>query len=125
MPAITPADLALPATTEGSREVAGRVAAARAIQAERFATSGSVATRTNAMCSAQLLDEVAAPDAEGRLLLQQAAERLALTARGYHRTLKVARTIADLDGDPLVSRRHIAEALGYRRETMDQARFAA
>ena len=62
-----------------------------------------------------LLEEIAAPDAEGRALLTQAAERMKLTARGYHRVLRVARTLADLEGAESVRRVHIAEALSYRR----------
>ena len=61
------------------------------------------------------LDEVAAPDPAGRTLLQRAAERLMLSARGYHRVLRVARTLADLEGAATVARHHIAEALSYRR----------
>ena len=63
----------------------------------------------------RLLEEVAAPDAEGRRLLTEAAERMKLAARGYHRVLKVARTLADLDSAESVRRIHIAEALSYRR----------
>ena len=71
--------------------------------------------RTNAEADGALLDEVAAPEPAGRALLQRAAERLRLSARGYHRVLRVARTLADLDGAAGVARRHIAEALSYRR----------
>ena len=63
-----------------------------------------------------LLDEVATPEPAGRALLARAAERLRLSARGYHRVLRVARTLADLEGAPIVARRHIAEALSYRRQ---------
>ncbi len=71
--------------------------------------------RTNAEADGALLERVAAPDAEGRRLLTEAAERMKLTARGYHRVLKVARTLADLDAAESVRRIHIAEALSYRR----------
>lgn len=71
--------------------------------------------RTNAEADGELLESVAAPDAAGRQLLTDAATRMKLTARGYHRVLRVARTLADLDGAPHVTRIHIAEALGYRR----------
>ena len=62
-----------------------------------------------------MLEAVAAPDAEGRALLNTAAERLKLSARGYHRVLRVARTLADLEKSERVRRLHIAEALSYRR----------
>lgn len=70
---------------------------------------------TNAEADGELLEKVAAPDAPGRALLTQAAEKLKLSARGYHRVLRVARTLADLDGGGNVTRLHVAEALSYRR----------
>jgi magnesium chelatase family protein len=116
VPAVKPADLALPPPAEGSAEVARRVAAARAIQQERYrALPAERRIRTNAEADGALLDEVAAPDADGRRLLLDAAERLRLSARGYHRVLRVARTLADLDASTGVRRLHIAEALSYRR----------
>jgi magnesium chelatase family protein len=111
VPPVAFTDLSLPAPAEGSAAVAARVAAARAIQARRF--EGSEA-RTNADAEGRLLDEIAAPDTEGAALLARAADRLKLTARGYHRILRVARTIADLDASETVRRPHLAEALGYR-----------
>ncbi|MBW7946003.1 MAG: ATP-binding protein, partial [Sphingomonadaceae bacterium] len=63
----------------------------------------------------KLLDTVATPDDAGRTLLMQAAESMRLTARGYHRVLRVARTLADLAGAETIARIHVAEALGYRR----------
>ncbi len=114
VPAVSPADLALPPPAKGSADVAARVAAARAVQRARY---GAIANgpRTNAEADGTLLEEVAAPDAEGRKLLTDAAERMRLTARGYHRVLRVARTLADLEGAPQVRRIHLAEALAYRR----------
>lgn len=109
VPAVTPADLALPPSQEGTAEVATRVARARAVQLER---NGG---RTNAELSQDMLDHVAAPDKEGQTLLIQAAETLGLTARGYHRVLKVARTLADLAGSENIHRLHIAESLSHRR----------
>jgi magnesium chelatase family protein len=106
------ADLTRAADGEPSATVAARVAAARALQRERY--EGHHA-RTNAEADGKLLEEVARPEPDGRALLEQAAERLRLTARGYHRTLRVARTIADLGGAATVRRVHVAEALGYRR----------
>jgi magnesium chelatase family protein len=70
---------------------------------------------TNAVADGELLDRVATPDAAGAALLAEAAERLRLSARGYHRVLRVARTLADLDAADGVRRIHVAEALSYRR----------
>jgi len=112
VPAVNPADLSLPPPAEGSAEVAARVAVARAIQAERYA---GLPIRTNAEADGELLERVASPDAAGRALLTEAAERMRLSARGYHRVLRVARTLADLDGGGPILRLHIAEALSTRR----------
>ena len=112
VPAVSPADLALPPPREGSREVAPRVAAAREIQAARHAGKG---IRSNAEADGQLLDEVATPDPQGARLLADAAARFKLSARGYHRVLRVARTLADLEASASVRRVHVAEALSYRR----------
>ena len=116
VPAMSPANLALPPAAESSAAVASRVATARARQAKRFsAASAERRIRTNAEADGALLDEIAAPEPAGRALLARAAERLQLSARGYHRVLRVGRTLADLEGAPIVTRRHIAEALSYRR----------
>ena len=105
-------DLALPPPAEGSAQVAARVARAREIQRKRYDGKN---IRTNAEVEGELLDRVAAPDKAGVALLSDAAEAMRLTARGYHRVLRVARTIADLAGSEIVSRVHVAEALSYRR----------
>ena len=99
VPAVSAADLVLPAASEGSAEVRARVAAARRIQLERLAALRHPRARTNADCDGSLLEELAAPDQAGRTLLREAADALSLSARGYHRTLRVARTLADLDGE--------------------------
>lgn len=121
VPAVNPADLSLPPPAEGSAEVAARIAAARAVQTARYAAyaDGERPVRLNAHADGAVLEEAAAPDAEGQALLTKAAGELKLSARGYHRVLRVARTIADLEGGEAaagpVRRRHIAEALAYRR----------
>ncbi|SDY22002.1 YifB family Mg chelatase-like AAA ATPase [Citreimonas salinaria] len=112
VPPVVFTDLNLPPPTEGSAEIAARVAAARARQTARF--EGVAGVRTNADAEGQLLEEIAPLDAEGRDLLSRAADRFGLSARGYHRVLRVARTIADLDGADAIARHHLAEALGYR-----------
>ncbi|RDC74844.1 ATP-binding protein [Rhodovulum sp. 12E13] len=112
VPPVPFTDLDLPAPPEGSAQIAARVATAREVQAGRF--EGHDHARCNADAEGALLDEIATPDTEGRDLLQKAAERFGLSARGYHRVLRVARTIADLDGAEAVGRAHVAEAVGFR-----------
>jgi magnesium chelatase family protein len=116
VPAVSAADLTLPPPAEGSAEVAARVAAARAKQIARYAGVGvDRPIRTNAEADGKLLEEVAALDEGGRKLLAAAVDKMKLSARGYHRVLRVARTIADLAGAPNIARLHVAEALSYRR----------
>jgi magnesium chelatase family protein len=147
VPPVSAADLALPPPAEGTADIAARVAAARAVQRERLGefdrkgkllaieadqTAGLLADRArdwskprcNADTDGALLAAIAEPDAEGRALLTRAAERLGLSARAWHRTLRVARTLADLDGSGSVRRLHIAEALSYRRPQPRQAMAA-
>jgi len=116
VPAVKPADLSLPPPAEGSAQVAARIAAARKVQTARYsALPEDRRIRTNAEADGTLLDEVATPEPEGKKLLLDAADRLRLSARGYHRVMRVARTLADLDTSTSVRRIHVAEALGYRR----------
>ena len=124
VPAVSAADLVLPAAVEGSEQVRARVTAARDRQRARFASLGVKGARTNADCSGQVLEQIAMPDESGVALLRQASDKLQLSARGFHRTLKVARTLADLDALEKVSRAHIAEALSYRAEVLRQSRAA-
>jgi magnesium chelatase family protein len=114
VPAVTAADLILPPPAEGSREVADRVARARNLQIERYAAVGLPHLRTNATAHGTALEDVARPDTGGLALLRDAADAMRITARGYHRVLRVARTLADLEGAARVGRVHIAEALSYR-----------
>jgi len=117
VPPVSASDLALPPPSEGTAAIAKRVAAARKRQMARYAALPEAhRIRTNAEADGALLDEAATPDADGRALLVRAAERLRLSARGYHRVMRVARTLADLEGAAIVGRRHIAEALSYRRQ---------
>jgi len=110
--AVSAADLTLPPPAEGSAEVAARVAAARRRQTARLEGTGM---RSNAELDGKALEEQATPDEAGRKLLAQAADAMRLSARGYTRMLRVARTIADLAGAQTVGRIHVAEALSYRR----------
>lgn len=112
-------ELDLPASGDSSAVVAARVATARSVQGARFA--GYEGLRVNADAEGALLEEIATPDAEGRALLTRAADRFGLTARGYHRLLRVARTIADLDGVEGVRAPHMAEAISYRLMGMADA----
>jgi len=110
--AVRPADLALPPAAEGTAAIAARVAAARRIQSDRYQGQP---IRTNAEADGDVLSQIATPDAAGQRLLAEAAERMHLSARGWHRVLRVARTLADLAGLDQIGRLQIAEALSYRR----------
>src|SRR5664279_3279199 len=124
VPAVTADDLILPPPSEGSREVAARVARARDIQVERDACLGLENVRTNAQAHGPVLEDIARADGTGLGLLRDAAESMRLSARGNHRVLRVARTLADLDGAEKVGRVHLAEALSYRA-LADEVRRAA
>ncbi|RFB79255.1 YifB family Mg chelatase-like AAA ATPase [Methylovirgula sp. 4M-Z18] len=114
VPAVSAADLTLPPSAERSVDVAARVASARRKQAARYDALGLRPGTTNATVPSSVLDEVAALDSSGLSLVRDAAERMRLSARGYHRVLKLARTLADLDDAEKVGRLHLAEALSYR-----------
>jgi magnesium chelatase family protein len=114
VPAVTASDLIGRSSAEASASVAQRVERARQIQAERYAALGIQGVTTNATCPTALIEEVAAADASGLALLRDASEKLGFSARAYHRVLKVARTLADMEGAEAVKRIHLAEAISYR-----------
>ncbi len=116
LPAVKASDLTLPPPKESSADAAARVLMARQIQQARFASLGKPGLRLNAEADGALLEEIATPDAAGLKLLREAADHMNLSARGYHRVLRVARTLADLDAATAVSRLHVAEALSYRQK---------
>jgi len=115
VPPVTAADLALPAPPEGTAEAAARVAQARGAQAERAAAGGEGAAILNSRADGDWLETIAGLDAPSKALLTRAAEAGGLTARSWTRTVRLARTIADLEGSDAVRRVHVAEALIYRR----------
>ena len=114
VPPVTAADLGLP-PAEGTAQAAARVAAARQAQEARATEADASGATLNARIEGGVLERIAAPDEPGRALLTRAAEAHGLSARGWTRTLRLARTIADLDGSAAVRRIHVAEALIYRR----------
>jgi len=114
VPSVSASDLIRPMAAEKSAVVAARVSDARALQHERFVAAGLPAITCNARCSTSLIEKIAEADSGGLQLLRDAAERMKFSARGYHRILKVARTLADLDGVSAVGRIHLAEAISYR-----------
>jgi magnesium chelatase family protein len=114
VPALAASDLIRPAPSETSADVKERVGAARALQARRYQGLGASRVRSNAQAGADLIETVATPERAGMRLLEDAATSMQLTARGYHRVLKLARTLADLDAAETVARIHVAEALAYR-----------
>ena len=115
VPPVRYTDLNLPDSGDSTETVAARVATALAVQQNRY--EGRADMRTNADAAGEALEEIAAPDSEGRDLLVRVAEKFSLTARGYHRVMQVARTIADLDGSADVRQPHIAEAVSFRLVT--------
>jgi magnesium chelatase family protein len=114
VPSVSAADLIRPTAAESSETVAKRVARARMLQRDRFIAAGLPDITCNARCSTALVEKIAEPDAAGLQLLRDAADKMKFSARGYHRILKVARTLADLDESAKVGRIHLAEAISYR-----------
>ena len=114
VPAVSAGDLLRPVQAETSEIVARRVARARELQRDRFVALGAPGVGCNARCSTALIETIAGPDPGGLQLLRDAADKMKFSARGYHRILKVARTLADLDESSSVGRIHIAEAISYR-----------
>ena len=108
VPDVPQEEMAGASTGEPSEAIRARVASARERQLKRQ-------DRPNATLGTRDVDRHRAPDAQGATLLKQAISRLGLSARGYHRVLKVARTIADLAGEHAVAAAHVAEAIQYRR----------
>ncbi len=116
LPSVRVSDLTLPPSKDTSSDVAKRVAQARDIQTDRFTSLGLSHLRSNAQADGRLLEDITRTDDSGQSLLRDAAEAMNLSARGYHRVLRVARTIADLAGRSDVSRIDIAEAISYRQQ---------
>ena len=119
VPPVSFTDLSLPSAGERSGTVADRVARARAVQEARFRDRPRL--RSNADAAGELLEEIATPDAEGHELLTRVADRFGLSARGYHRVLRVARTIADLAGEEQVRKPHVGEAVSFRLSSLSAA----
>jgi magnesium chelatase family protein len=117
---VTPVETAALSETsagEDSATIRARVQKAREIQAHRFGTIPNI--HTNSQMPPKLVEEICRLDEPSRRLLENAANRLQLSARAYHRILRVARTIADLDGSEAIKAQHLAEAITYR--TLDRA----
>ncbi len=117
--AVSPNDLTAMHSGETSEIVRARVQNARDIQQARFnELAPNTGILVNAHADGELLAKIAQPDAVGKALLEQAVDRMRLSARGYHRVLRVARTLADLEGVSGISSSHIAEAISYRRVSL-------
>lgn len=117
VPAVKPRDLALPPATEGTSEVRARVETVRELQTTRLREQGALPEfKCNADIDGDLLMKIADPDGPGKTLLMEAADRFGLSARAYHRVIRVARTLADMEAKTAVGRIHIAEALSFRKQ---------
>jgi magnesium chelatase family protein len=115
VPAVSAQDLTLPPPQEGSIEVAKRVERARQVQAKRYHRTPF---KLNSDLNGQFLEETSPLDSDSKQLLSQAADKLKLSARGYHRVIRVARTLADLEESEYLRSWHIAEALNYRAQAL-------
>ena len=115
VPRLKTEDMFTPPTGESSEAIRGRVEQARERQHQRY---GSV--QTNSALGPALIETACKLDAEGLALVKQAVDRMGFSTRAYHKTLKVARTIADLEGEEVILPRHVAEAVHYR--VLDRAR---
>lgn len=113
VPRVAYRDLDADAIGERSETIAARVRAAREVQRLRFGAKSKI--RHNADASGEMLKQIAPLDSEGRDFLNLAADHWGFSARGYHRVLRVARTIADLDGEKKISKTHVCEAVNYRQ----------
>ena len=118
VPAVKAKDLVLPEPKETSADVRERVLNARDRQSKRFKKLGFENIRTNSECGNHILEKVTKINEMGQTLLEKAIHSRNLSARGYHRILKVSRTLADLDNQEEVGHEHIAEALGFRGEVL-------
>jgi len=114
VPALSASELMRPGLPEASHQVAARVSAARQRQHQRFSLLGLPHIRTNGRCPAALVEKLAQLDRKANGLLRQVTDRMRLSARAYHRILKVALTLADLDHSDQIGRQHLAEAISYR-----------
>lgn len=115
VPAVSPWDLAGAKRGETSATIRSRVIAARKIQADRLTAAGETSICTNARLKGKLLEDLCVMDPEAETLLITFADQNKLSARAYHRTLRLARTIADLQNESKIRKLHIAEALSYRQ----------
>ena len=115
VPAVSPWDLAQAPKGESSKDIQQRVIRAREIQRQRMLSLGEPDIVCNAGLKGKLLEEICTTDNEARDLLIAFADRYKLSARAYHRSLRLARTIADLQNESKILKLHIAEALSYRQ----------
>ena len=114
VPPVSPWEISEVKKGDSSAVIRGRVVAARKIQEERFKSMGFPHFHTNSQLQGDLLEDVTKLDSETQKMLISFADKMKMSARAYHRTLKLARTIADLQNEQKVSKVHIAEALSYR-----------